>query len=282
MEAYSGFEPRVGEIRAVRTFRIGPGGRLYPLFSNAPWPDGTHTARCAQTRHSGTASHVAPDPDCTCGFYAYASAGAAAEHPHSHHVLAVVACWGHVIAGTRGIRAEHARIDAIWMSAKVPPNLTTQVVDRYPSAQTYARRSDMFAAHSLTTLDCYEPEAPHERAVNRLGLRVVTATALVLGTLPAHWLGSNQQARIVWGAELGFFLIGAALMGRRSADIAAKRRALVSLAVALWLLAPFAGPVGIVLLRLPLLQIAALTLIHRMRMMRAANQFPADIRRSMR
>ncbi len=52
MEAYAGFEPRVGEIRALRTFRIGPGGVLYPLFSNTPWSDGTNTARC----HAGAAS----------------------------------------------------------------------------------------------------------------------------------------------------------------------------------------------------------------------------------
>ena len=121
MEAYAGFDPRVGEIRALRTFRIGPGGVLYPLFSNTPWSDGTNTARCrAGGASDESAEHRAPEPDCTCGFYAYACEAAAAEYPNARHVLATVACWGRVIAGTRGIRAEHGRIEAIWMSETVP------------------------------------------------------------------------------------------------------------------------------------------------------------------
>ncbi|MDP9094257.1 MAG: hypothetical protein M3N95_15310 [Actinomycetota bacterium] len=50
MDAYSGFEPQVGEIRALRTFRIGPGGLLYPLFSDHAWTDGTNTAECPLPR----------------------------------------------------------------------------------------------------------------------------------------------------------------------------------------------------------------------------------------
>ena len=34
MDAFAGFEPQVGEIRAVRSFRVGPDGTLYPLFSD--------------------------------------------------------------------------------------------------------------------------------------------------------------------------------------------------------------------------------------------------------
>lgn len=277
MGAYSGFEPRVGEIRAIRTFRVGPGGRLYPLFSNAAWPEGIHTAQCAQGERTGDIAHAAPDPECTCGFYAYASAAAAAEHPNSRHVLAIVACWGRIIAGTRGIRAEHARIEALWMSPKVPPDLTAQVMSRYQSVRTYDRPSVMLAAHPLTELDCYEPDAPGERAIKRLGLRTAIAGALILGVLPVHWFGSSNNGRIVWAVELVFFVIGAVVMGRKRGDLIAKRRALLFIAVALWLLAPFAGPVGVVLLRLPLLQIAAILFVHRMRIMRAANQFPAEI-----
>lgn len=277
MEAYSGFEPQVGEIRAIRTFRIGPGGRLYPLFSNTAWPDGAQTAQCAQAQLTGGTAHAAPDPECTCGFYAYASAAAAAEHPNSRHVLAVIACWGRIIAGTRGLRAQHARIEALWMSPTVPPNLATQVASRYSSVQTYDQPSVMLAAHPLTELDCYEPDPPAERTVVRVGLRAAIAGALVLGMLPAHWYGSNNNGRIVWGVELAFFLIGAIAMSRRRAGLVARRRALLFVSVALWLLAPFGGPVGVVLLRLPLLQIAGILLIHRMRTTRIANRFPADV-----
>src|SRR4051794_1477530 len=118
MQAWSGFEPRMGEVRALRTFRIGPGGRLYSLSSDIAWPTGTNTAQCLTPQPGAPASHAAPNPDCTCGFHAYGSETAAAEDPKSRHVLAVVACWGRIIAGTRGIRAEYARIEALWMSTK--------------------------------------------------------------------------------------------------------------------------------------------------------------------
>jgi hypothetical protein len=278
MEAYAGFEPRVGEIRALRTFRIGPGGVLYPLFSNTPWSDGANTARCRATRapdESGV--HRAPEPDCTCGFYAYASEAGAAEYPNARHVVAVVACWGRVIAGTRGLRAEHGRIEAIWMSETVPPDLAAQVVSHYPAVASYSDKSAMLAAHPPTVLDCYEIEAPRERAMKRIGLRVSIILALIVGVLPPHWLGSNHDARLVWAGELCFFLLGVAILRRRRTDIAARRRMLLFVAVALWLMAPFAGPVGVVLLRLPLIQITALTMIQRVVLARAASRFPAEV-----
>jgi hypothetical protein len=45
MDAFAGFEPQVGEIRAVRSFRVGPDGALYPLFSDQAWVDGANIAR---------------------------------------------------------------------------------------------------------------------------------------------------------------------------------------------------------------------------------------------
>ena len=278
MEAYAGFEPRVGEIRALRTFRIGPGGVLYPLFSNTPWADGTNTARC----HAGEASdesgrHRAPEPDCTCGFYAYARQAGAGEYPNARHVLAVVACWGRIIAGTRGIRAEHGRIEAIWMSETVPPDLAAQVVHHYPGAASYSDKSAMLAAHPPTVLESYEIEAPRERTMKRIGLRLSIIVALIVGVLPSRWLGSNHDARIVWAGELCFFLIGVTILRRRRSDVAAQRRMLLFAAVALWLVAPFAGAVGVILLRLPLVQIAALMMIQRVVMARAASSFPAEV-----
>jgi hypothetical protein len=277
MEAYSGFEPQVGEIRAVRAFRIGPGGVLYPLFGNAAWFDGPNTAFCRLAQPAEPARHAAPDPDCTCGFYAYATEDAAGEYPNSRHVLAVVACWGHVIAGTRGVRAQHARIEAIWMSDAVPPDLAAEVVARHPSVRAYADRAAMLAAHPPTRLDCYELDTPRERAVKRAVLWLAVAVALVVGSLPAHWLGNNTDARVVWAGELCFFLIGALVLRRRRTDMAAKRRALLFTAIALWLLAPFAGAFGIVLLRLPLIQVGAFGIVLRILLARAARRFPAEV-----
>ena len=126
-------------------------------------------------------------------------------------------------------------------------------------------------------LESYEIEAPRERTMKRIGLRLSIIVALIVGVLPPHWLGSNHDARIVWAAELCFFLIGVTILRRRHADIAAQRRMLLFAAVALWLVAPFAGTVGVVLLRLPLIQIAALMMIQRVVLARAASTFPAEV-----
>jgi hypothetical protein len=279
VDAYAGFEPQVGEIRALRTFRVGPGGALHPLFSNDPWADGANTAHCKLRAATAAEAktHPTPEPDCTCGFYAYAWEAAASEYPNARHVLAVVACWGRVIAGTRGIRAEHARVEALWMSAAVPPDLAGLVRARYPSTSVYADKTAMLTEHPATDLDCYEqPPAPAQRW-RRVGLWLVTALALVIGVLPAHWLGSNHNARIVWGAELAFFAFGALVSLRGHTDIAAKRRCLLFVAVALWLLAPFAGTVGVLLLRLPLIQLGGLLLMQRALLARAASTFPAEV-----
>ena len=278
MDAYAGFEPQVGEIRAVRTFRVGPGGALYPLFSNRAWSEGINSASCRISRSpvDGT-PHQPAEPDCTCGFYAYASETAAAEYPNARYVLAVIACWGRVVAGTRGIRAEHARIEAIWMSPIVPAYLAAGVTERYPSVSTYLDKAAMLAEHPPTVLDCYETPAPVQRARRRVGLWLVAAVALVVGVLPAHWLGSNNNARAVWAAELAFFAIGAFVLRHRHTDMAARRRSLIFMAIALWLVAPFAGTVGIVLLRLPLIQLGALFVAHRVLLDRAARTFPAEV-----
>jgi hypothetical protein len=279
VDAYAGFEPQVGEIRAVRTFRVGPGGALYPLFSSHAWTDGANTAQCLAIGRTGgeSTAHDAPAPGCTCGFYAYASETFTAEYPNARHVLAVIACWGRVIAGTRGLRAENARIEAIWMSSTVPPDLANMVRERYPSTSLYADKAAMLAEHPATELDCYEVPAPRERRWRRIGLWAATTIALITGVLPAQWLGNNTDARILWGVELAFFVVGALVLRSRHTDVAAKRRGLLFVAIALWLLAPFGGTAGLLLLRLPLIQIGVLFLVHRALLARAASTFPAEV-----
>jgi hypothetical protein len=57
----------------------------------------------------------------------------------------------------------------------------------------------------------------------------------------------------------------------------AKRRLIQSCALGLWLLSPFGGPAGTFLLRLPLLQLAALMHAQRRLLARESNRFPARI-----
>jgi hypothetical protein len=277
MEAFSGFEPQVGEIRALRTFRIGPGGVLYPLFSNDAWSAGVNTAHCRSPESRGDdTAHAVVEPGCTCGFYAYGDEDAAAEYPNARHVLAVVACWGRVVAGTRGLRSQHARIEAIWMSPTVPADLAAAVADRYPSTEVYVDKPAMLLAHPPTSVNCYEPPNPRDRARARLGMRVAVITALILGVLPWSWLTSNSDALILWAAAVVAFFIASINYGKR-VDPAARKRALICSATLLWLIAPLAGPAGILFLRVPLLQIAVVAHQQRRIALRRANCFPAQI-----
>lgn len=278
MDAYSGFEPQVGEILGLRSFRIGRDGRLYPLFGDEPWSAGTNTARC---RASGLFSHdqsehLVVSSECTCGFYAYGDEGAAAEYPHSRHVLAVVACWGRVVAGTRGLRCQFARVEAIWMSPTVPAELAATVAEQYPSVTMYDDKATMLADHPPTQVDCYEVVTDRERARTRLGLRAALGAALILGLLPWHWLTRNHDALALWATAVCAFMIAALGYGRR-VDVAARKRALVCSATVLWLIAPITGPAGFVFLRLPVIQLAIIARRHRNNAIREANRFPAEI-----
>jgi len=61
---------RVGEIRALRTFRLardGSGSLLPVAHATVAWTDGPNTARCDRSGHTPAA------PGCSCGFYTYGS-----------------------------------------------------------------------------------------------------------------------------------------------------------------------------------------------------------------
>jgi hypothetical protein len=292
MEPYAGFEPQVGEIRALRTFRIGADGLLYPLFSDTPWLPGTNTARCniAINRprfppglldplhpdpDPDQRVHETPEPDCSCGYYAYASESAAMEYPNARHVLAVVASWGRVIAGTRGIRAEHGRVEALWMSEAVPTELAASVAARYREVTMYSDKQLMFTEHPPTVLDCYEVSGPEQRR-RRAAVRVAVAGALVLGLTPHGWLTGSRDLLLVWLFEVLVF-VAAALSSRRRHGVAAQRRSVQSVALVLWLLAPFGGAAGTLLLRIPMIQLTSLVFAQRRALARDAKRFPARI-----
>ena len=274
MDAFAGFEPQVGEIRAVRSFRVGPDGTLYPLFSDQAWVDGTNTARCRVTPDDP--DHGAPDPECTCGFYAYASARAADEYPHARHVLAVVACWGRVIAGSRGVRAEKARIEAIWMSPKVPEYLRHAVTARYPSAVVESDVDQLLADHPPSELSCYDPQPPREPRARQIATRLAVGVALFSGVLPQQWLGGTRSAYLLWSAEVIALVTAAVSSGsgietqwRADGCSSSARRPYGSSH-------PSRGGRR-ASLRLPLLQLTALALAQRATLFRSARSFPAEI-----
>jgi hypothetical protein len=281
MDPYSGFEPQVGEIWALRSFRVGPGGALYPLFHQQAWTDGINTAQCnprtADGRSARTQPHRAPDPDCTCGFYAYADEPSGAESPYVRHVVAAVTCWGRVIAGTRGVRVEHSRIEAIWFSPRVPADLVAEVTERYPSVTIYADKTALLADHPPTQLDCYEPAQSQWSLLNLPALRIVLAVALIAASLPAGWIAGDVRPYLLGaGCAVALLLAATAALTHRMSPTMRARQLLVAMAVLLWTLAPIADRNGL-LLRLPLVQIAVLLYLQRRILERAARQFPASI-----
>jgi hypothetical protein len=274
VDPYGGFEPQVGQIRALRTFRIGPEGALYPLFSNEPWHDGSNTARCLRKDRP---PHHSPAPDCACGFYAYGTEQSVSDHPRSRHVLAAVACWGRIIAGTRGLRAEHCRIEALWLSAAVPEELAARVLGNHPSVAVHRDRSRMMADHPPTDLDCYErPGRGRGCPAGRLWWLAAIAAA-VLSVLPVDWLGGVRSAALLWVVLGVVFAVGALPLARRGIASGSSGRRLLCLATSTWLFASFLGPFGLALVRLPLLQAASVAGLQHMCLLLEGRRLPDKI-----
>ena len=143
-----------------------------------------------------TAAHQVAGPGCECGFYAYGSVDAALRNRHTRYVQAVVSCWGSVVVGTQGVRAEQARIDALWLDAAVPPALRARVAQRYPSARMYATPAAMLAEHPLSTLPGYTPptEPAARVAVGRGGGRCAAARRRPAAVAPARRAGTRPVA----------------------------------------------------------------------------------------
>lgn len=249
--AFSGTEPLVGEIVGLRTFRVDESGMLLPLYSNHGWFDGANTATCAPpTGEAERTDHPVASPECECGFYAYGTEAAAARNRQMRYVQAVVSCWGSVVAGTQGVRSQHARIDALWLGAGVSPPLRNRIALTYPSARLYADRAAMLAEHPLSELPCYEPPA-RRRALPATAIAAAGAALLTLGLLPpsvrtgpvhALWLGT-----VVAVAALMLWL----LFGQHGTGHVAA--AVVTAGLLAWLAAPAFGLAGW-LLRLPVLR----------------------------
>lgn len=284
----------------MRTFRIGPGGLLYPLFGATPWTAGTNTAACRALQSVGAVGggpgvgggggasrfgdpairrlvHATPEPDCSCGYYAYADEASAAQYPQARNVLAVVACWGRVIAGTRGVRAQYARIAAVWMSDRVPPSLAAEVAQQYQQSQIYLDKNAMLNDYELSRLDCYEPSASEVSRYRRFIVRATVLAALAVGAIPANVVLHDQALLVLWWSALSLVLSVALYLFCRRKEPQSRRAALLYTALALWLVAPFGGGVGLLLLRLPILQMALLSHLYRVRMNREADRFPAAV-----
>lgn len=140
------FDLALGSVRGLRSFRVDPDGTLRGVVHADEWTPGENTATC-HTPTPGTCACGAgvtvvstmlggfitmrctehtdgctgetpcappeqlPSPDCACGFYAYTDRSN--EYANPSTATAVVEGYGRTIVGTRGFRAQKARIVAL-------------------------------------------------------------------------------------------------------------------------------------------------------------------------
>lgn len=185
----------VGDVRLLRTFRVGDDGGLYPVNSADAWAAGRNTATCLRNPN-----HHAPEAQCRCGFYAYSDAAYVREQPPARQVLAVVATHGTMEAGTRGARVERARIEALWLGERVSEAAAAAVQRRYPSVAIYRDRAKMQAACPLTQLAYFRPPRVGVAARERLRVAMWTFLGAVtaIGCVPATAVVSTLLGAIVW------------------------------------------------------------------------------------
>lgn len=171
----------VGDVRMVRTFRVGADGGLYPVNTAAVWTGGWNTATCGRGK-----THTPPDPDCRCGFYVFSHPAYALSQAPAHQVMAIVAVHGQMEAGSRGARVQKAKIEAVWLGPRVSEELTAKVRRRYPSVRVLRDREAMFTGFPLTPVEGFKPPRVSEAGRHRIrvALWIFSATVALVGVLP--------------------------------------------------------------------------------------------------
>lgn len=108
-------EMAMGEIYGLRMFGWDEYGRLRArnIDSAPPWRPGVNIAQCiGGLRQFSRDKHDVPNDQCTCGFYAYTDPAVVRfdRITYPDHIIGAVKCYGRVLIGTKGFRAEKAEI----------------------------------------------------------------------------------------------------------------------------------------------------------------------------
>lgn len=170
---FSGHEvPLVpGTLRGYREWIRRTDRHLAAVSYNTVWEDGVNQAICQYQRLmtiSGLPSRQhrlgegsVPGPRCTCGFYAVHEPD---ERKWMDHCLfGVIEASGRVIVGTRGFRAEKARIVAVYA-----PELTDGLIRNYPSVTWFTDRERMLEVYPPQDITTLVPEIVAMRAAEQL------------------------------------------------------------------------------------------------------------------
>lgn len=100
-------------------------------------------------------AHVSPHPACKCGIYAHHHPGRRNWFGEFDWVEGIVTVWGRLEAHADGVRAEHARIEALIRRTEVPTaeriaaRLGVDVIDRDEIAEVAPRYGDPIPAGLL-------------------------------------------------------------------------------------------------------------------------------------
>jgi len=184
MSEFSDVEFGAGSLFGLRAFAVDPAGRLFgPSSARIPFAPGENVAACYANRpltvgdpaasntfiggtvHMSTRgivwvpgpaesqftarAHPAGVKDCVCGFYAYFD-GSNAYHT-GHTVAAIIEGYGRCTIGTRGFRAEKARLVALIVKPKraSEPDIA-RMLRAYQGVPVYASKKAALAEHPLS------------------------------------------------------------------------------------------------------------------------------------
>jgi hypothetical protein len=106
-------------IVAFRSWRVVD-GRLRSVYLPTFWSEREMTASCLcsespdpDSPRAAPAGHGVPDRGCTCGIYAYYRPDMNFPTVDHQGVTGIVSVWGSIEVHDEGMRAEHARIEAL-------------------------------------------------------------------------------------------------------------------------------------------------------------------------
>jgi hypothetical protein len=106
-------------IVAFRGWRVVD-GRLRSVYLPTYWAQRQMTADClcaespdADAQRTAATGHGVPDRGCTCGIYAYYEPDLNFPKVDHQGVAGIVSLWGAIEVHDEGMRAEHARIEAL-------------------------------------------------------------------------------------------------------------------------------------------------------------------------
>lgn len=157
------WEPQIGSLFGYRRFKVDSWNRIRP-WADIPyiWTPGENVAKCLKTAMYSTyslsfssssvprsAPHRAPHHECDCGFYArfvYDDDVIEETWNLPTGVLGVIEAYGRAEVGTKGFRAEKAKIVALWLPGR-KQHLAERLPELYPDVAIYKTKAELFDAH---------------------------------------------------------------------------------------------------------------------------------------